>query len=210
MSGTQTLRGERIVGDSSNTTTKWHNGTHGTASRNTKVRTRARCWALTINNYTQDEVNELLKLKNKLDDYAWQSEVGESGTPHLQVALKYHNPIEFNTLKKLFPRANIQKAENWQALRNYCSKTDTSDGEISEIHTKNGHIRDPLGGKNLYSWQEEVLGILSEQPDERTINWFWETDGNMGKTSLAKSICLKYDNVLFLTVYFFNIPSINT
>lgn len=100
--------------------------------RNTKKgngdsgRTRARTWCLTINNFDSSDIEKLLAEKTK--HLVFQSEVGESGTPHLQITIGYHNQIEFNSIKKNFPRAHIQKCKNLQASINYCSKEKTRDG----------------------------------------------------------------------------------
>ncbi len=54
-------------------------------------------------------------------------------------------------------------------------------------------VKDPLEGKNLYAFQRKIIGIVKQEPDERTIYWFWSVKGNIGKSSLCKHLCLKYD-----------------
>ena len=39
---------------------------------------------------------------------------------------------------------------------------------------------------------KKILKLLEETPDDRTINWYWEETGNVGKSSLVKHIYLKY------------------
>ena len=36
-----------------------------------------------------------------------------------------------------------------------------------------------------------VVDILKTEPDERTIHWFWEPKGNVGKTTLCKWLVVK-------------------
>ena len=43
----------------------------------------------------------------------------------------------------------------------------------------------------LYAWQRKALDIYNGEADSRKIHWFWEPEGNQGKTAFAKHICLK-------------------
>lgn len=45
-------------------------------------------------------------------------------------------------------------------------------------------------------WQQDVLDILESEPDNRTINWFYEPNGNKGKSFLCKYIACKYDVII--------------
>ena len=79
-------------------------------------------WFLTINNYTEEE----LKFAHewKCDYMIIADEVGEEcETPHLHLYFEMKNQQRFSTLKKKFPRANIQPAKG-NALQNlkYLSK----------------------------------------------------------------------------------------
>lgn len=47
-------------------------------------------------------------------------------------------------------------------------------------------IPKPLKVYEPYGWQLKVMDIVKEEPDERTIYWFWERNGNCGKTHLCK------------------------
>lgn len=180
-----------------------HSNTKNTASCNTKA--RGRCWALTINNYDDGTVERLNLEKRLLKKYAWQSEVGDSGTEHLQVALNYTNACTFESLKKKFPTAHIEKCRNWAASFNYCKKSNTADGKVEavsegdDVANKYKLAKDPLEGRTLRRWQEKIIELIQENPDDRTIYWFWEEVGNVGKTTLAKHIVTKYTGALYLT-----------
>ena len=43
-----------------------------------------------------------------------------------------------------------------------------------------------------YGWQLQVMDIIKEEPDERTIHWFWEPKGGVGKSSLVKYLWHKH------------------
>lgn len=48
----------------------------------------------------------------------------------------------------------------------------------------------------LYEWQLKVIEIISSEPDDRTINWFWEPNGESGKTCFSKYLCHKYEAIM--------------
>lgn len=78
-------------------------------------------WFLTINN---PETTELAQ--HASEKYAvWQLEKGESGTPHLQATLVFPNALHFNAVKKVYPRARIEKVRYLHKAIKYCKKEDT-------------------------------------------------------------------------------------
>jgi len=70
----------------------------------------------------------------------------------------------------------------------YCGK----DGDIKTNMYFRPHIIDPLFGKILKPWQKSIIDLVEEEPDRRTIYWFYGTKGAEGKTSLAKSVCIRH------------------
>lgn len=45
-------------------------------------------------------------------------------------------------------------------------------------------------------WQKEILEMIEKDPDERSIHWYWEPTGNIGKSFLSKYIACKYNGVI--------------
>lgn len=41
-------------------------------------------------------------------------------------------------------------------------------------------------------WQKEIVDLVQTEPDERSIYWFWETAGGIGKTVLCKYLTKKH------------------
>lgn len=41
----------------------------------------------------------------------------------------------------------------------------------------------------LYPWQEEVKSRCMADPDDRTINYIWDPEGNTGKSKFSKYMC---------------------
>lgn len=69
---------------------------------------QARGWCLTINNYTDDDEVSVKSYVNKLIYYAVGYEIGEQGTPHLQIYFEYKSMTRFSTIKKKFRTAHIE------------------------------------------------------------------------------------------------------
>lgn len=88
---------------------------------------RSRNWFFTLNNYTAEDVRKLERVKA---DYVFQEEKGKQGTPHLQGTLMYKNAVSFSTIKKLLPRAHIERVKNKLASIRYCAKTETRVGDV--------------------------------------------------------------------------------
>jgi len=158
---------------------------------------RARRWCFTLNNYSEEEFGTLNTYFSTKSLYIIGKEVGESkNTPHLQGYAEFKSPMRLDSLKKVNNRMHLENARgNRDENYTYCSKEGNF---VSNIPRKNT-IVDPLKDKPLYEWQTNVLNMLDQAPNDREIHWFWDADGNMGKTTLAKHLCIKYPkNVLFV------------
>jgi len=161
---------------------------------------RARCWVWTWNNYEEIDVENMkIFCEKECNEYHFQPEIGEKcGTPHLQGFWYFKNARTFVSLKKIWDKLHIEKANNIKAAREYCQKSDTKAG--ATISGGALLVRDPLEGKELRWWQDDIVKLIATEPDDRTVNWYFDLDGGCGKTSLAKHLCLKYpDEVLYLT-----------
>lgn len=97
---------------------------------------KARKWCITLNNYTQIEEDAYLNYFRTHQDCKWVigHEVGENGTPHLQIWFRMKNAVSFNTVKRLCDRAHIEKANGTMAQNfRYCSKEGNFNSNISEF-----------------------------------------------------------------------------
>ncbi|QMW68649.1 replication-associated protein [Crucivirus-93] len=189
-------------------------GTSGTAS--VILKGKARCYTGTWNNYSEEEYVKLGQfcIDEKCVEYAYQKEEGEiDGTPHIQFAMKFENPRSWAAIvKKLTknvqdedktkydvegkPKNNfhLEKAKNWIACMKYCSKDDTCvGGKVKVEKVKDPYILDdPLEGNDLHPWQKELELELEVKADKRSIIWYYDHEGNSGKTTFAKYLCIKY------------------
>lgn len=159
---------------------------------NTKQRFRKACF--TLNNWTTEELDQMLRDFDGMK-YIIGKEVGEQGTPHLQGYVEFGRQLSFNQLKKISDRAHWEKPRgNKKQNIKYCSK----DGNF--VSTFPVPVRERI--LNSYSntqwrpWQQDILNLIESEPDDRTINWFWESEGSIGKSYLAKYLVLKYDAII--------------
>lgn len=180
--------------------TKCNNGAVGGNTNPTACNSKPRVspskkWVFTLNNYTKEQM-ALLKqrLETLGEKYVVGKEVGEEcGTPHLQGWVVFKNrtrPIESIGIKQI--HWEKQKGTDQQCI-DYCTK----EGDIwIAKNTGEKRLKDPLEGKELYPWQKFVLEIIQQEPDDRSIYWFWEPVGNIGKTSLIKHIVINNDDCI--------------
>lgn len=92
---------------------------------------KRRDYCFTINNYSDDDLEELKKLEDhKQTRYIIAGqEVGEEGTKHIQGYVYFHIQTAFSTVKKMLSRAHIEACRGTPEDNiAYCSK----DGEFYE------------------------------------------------------------------------------
>lgn len=164
----------------------------------------SRGWIVVINNYTQDDVDQVLATVGGSAYAIFGYEVGEQGTPHLQGYIYYKSDCSFSSLKKKLRRAHLEAAKGTAAHNyRYCSKdgnlliehgTAPKQGKRSDID----HLRSELKkGANMRdvidfapSYQTARMGELwlkyNEKPRDFSpdIRWYHGSTG-MGKTRAA-------------------------
>lgn len=81
-----------------------------------------------------------------------QEEVGKEGTPHLQLMLKCSGTERFSAVKKVFPRARIEKARNEVALSKYVCKEDT---RVAKFET--------AGIPSIFQYQKTIAAAWNDE-----------------------------------------------
>jgi len=146
-------------------------------------------WCFTLNNWTVDDLSSISSKCSKFCKFAIiGSEIGEQGTPHLQ------GYIEF--IKKSRPMGVFDnKRIHWEKCKGdrddnvkYCSK----DGNVVFALGMPKPIRII---SELYDWQKRIVEILLTEPDDRTVYWFYDKKGNIGKSALIKYCVVKYKSL---------------
>lgn len=155
------------------------------------------CFTLDKNKIEIEEMELLfIILRHESEWFIIQEETGESGYQHYQGTLKLKKRKRLSELKKIHKVIHWEGTKQISASAAYCSRISKRSGMI---WTHKFDIPDILQFHiGLYGWQLEVLDIINSTPDSRTIHWYWEPDGNMGKTTLAKYLVIKH-NALMLT-----------
>lgn len=157
---------------------------------------RTRKWSFTLNNYTEEEMTQMTHFSGKL---VFSKETGESGTPHLQGYIELKNARTLSGLKKELKinRIHLEPSyKNRQANVLYCVKEgNVIRNDFGKIYTG----ADLPKRDQLYEWQLNLLDIIENKRDDRTIYWFWEDIGNAGKSRFGKYLCFHYKNICLLT-----------
>lgn len=153
-------------------------------------------WFFTLNNYKNGDPEILVHLLGvECDWFIFQEETGQEGTKHLQGTIKLKIKKRLSELKKLNPCIHWEKTKSVKASVEYCSKLETRSGKQ---WSKNIEIPEELDLEKPYGWQLEVMNIIKTKPDKRSIHWFWEPNGNIGKSTLCKYLVVKH-NALILS-----------
>lgn len=184
------------------TTALGNTKTKSVANNDKKVENKGkkcRKWCFTLNNWTEKEYLTLLTQLTQ-HKYIVGKEIGEKGTPHLQGYIECKNAIRFETLKKWNDRLHIEKCKgDRKSNLVYCSKDKDyeTNFNMSEIIDKKMYVLEQEYKNVVWKpYQDDILKLLGDKPDSRKINWYWEENGNVGKSFLCKYIALKYDNVI--------------
>lgn len=141
----------------------------------------SKMWCFTLNNYTEEEYNNIIYVCSSKGEYIIGDEVGEEGTPHLQGYVKFHNKVRpINMFAS--NRIHWEKCKgSHQQNIDYCKKG----GKFVTNIAMDKPIRLLTEFKE---WQQNILDLIKTEPDFRSIYWYYEEKGNVGKTALAKYI----------------------
>jgi hypothetical protein len=69
--------------------------------------------------------------------------------------------------------------------------------------SKSGHTVSNLPKKRpldlisiLKPWQQAIVDLVQTNPHKRHIHWYWEPNGNIGKTELCRLLCASYKAII--------------
>lgn len=117
---------------------------------------------------------------------------------HLQFFVVLKNAKTFSAMQKIFPDCHLQVTNNRFAARQYCEKLRTA--KVGSLREKGFGgvcaLDDEFKDYTPYPWQQEILDLLETKPDRRTIHWYWEPEGNIGKSTLVRHILINQKGVL--------------
>lgn len=147
---------------------------------------RCRKWVFTLNSHTNEDLSQCLKyLELDCISYIFQEEKGEEeGRLHLQGYCCFKNQTRFDTIKKKLPKAHWEVCKNPKAAMLYCQKE--QEPGLRRWH-KNVIIR-PQPYAKLRPWQQTLFNRLDTPADNRKVLWYYNMDGNVGKTAFAQHV----------------------
>lgn len=122
-------------------------------------------------------------LKHECKWFIFQEETGDEGTPHLQGTLSLLKKKRLTELKALNPTIHWEATKSVTASMTYCTKHASRTGKIFHYGCE---IPSQVDVEEPFGWQLIVTQIIETVPDKRTIHWFWEPTGGVGKTTLCK------------------------
>lgn len=159
-----------------------------------KVQVNARVhWFFTFNNYDSEDITILLKVFNELCYmYAFQEETGENGTKHLQGIISLKRRARWSEF-------GLQREIHWEKPNNvkdcyiYCTKEKTRTGNVFLLKYE---IPYHYKLDCFFDWQQELLDIISQPPDDRVVHWYWSDEGSVGKSCFVKHLLMNNNAIL--------------
>jgi len=143
-------------------------------------------WFFTYNNYVPETIVTLEQvLKHECKWFIFQEEIAPTtGTPHLQGTICLKVKQRNTALEAIDPKIWWKPTISVKGSAAYCSLiAKRKPGGICVVYGI--EVPRPIELDEPRGWQLEVLEIISQKPDKRTIHWFWEPDGGVGKSELA-------------------------
>lgn len=142
---------------------------------------------------TQSDIDTLvLRFKEFKDMYIFGDEIcPETKRKHLQGYVELNKRMRITQLKPIYGNTISWRAANGTKQENitYCTK----DGKIYTNFRLPRQIKFPEMNR---PWQIEILNIISKEPDNRTIHWYWERKGGIGKTTFTNYLALRHNAIL--------------
>lgn len=113
-----------------------------------------------------------------------------TGRKHIQGYLEFKSKKRpMPMLSEVLPGAHWEVARgNRDQNREYCTK----EGDFESWGTCFKEEVRTLPRESFYPWQEEVVQLIETEPDDRSIHWYWEAQGNRGKSALVKYLVVKH------------------
>ena len=148
-----------------------------------KQSSRKTFYCFTLFNYEniEFEFNRQLKLIAKKYLYG-REKCPTTGKTHLQGFIALKKPMRITEIK-LAGKPHLEPTQGSEEQNvKYCSK----DGDIVQYPTPINLI------SALRPFQAEIEQIFFTEPDDRSIYWFWESNGGIGKSAFVKYMVVKH------------------
>jgi len=148
------------------------------------------CFTLKAEGITPSQLSQLLAPFCK--EASWQLELSDSKYLHYQGVLSLKIKHRLHEVCNMIGNAvHLEQCKNWFASIKYCTKTETRvDGPWN---LKSTFLKEYFTKDQLFIWEKEIIEICNEEPDTRTVYWYWSKLGNLGKSQFARYLCIHHD-----------------
>lgn len=168
----------------------------GNTSNSSSRNTRSRAWCFTLNNYQEDDISFFIDTLDTAK-YAFQEEIcPTTGTPHLQGMIYFKDDKYFHQMKQLHRRVHWTPTKCAKSSLVYCTeeakRPENGRKFIKGFKAPKAKLK-LLDINSFYPYQKEILELTKTPPDDRTVYWFFEEEGGVGKTCLVKYLLNKYE-----------------
>lgn len=172
------------------------------APKRARMCNQAKHWCFTYNNFEEEHVTAI-EQHQLVEAFCAQEEIGASGTRHIQGCLKFATRARPMTVfhEEHYRRIHWEICRNWSASLNYCRKAETRAPE-GKRWEKNVPMTGGYGTQagtvstiQPRGWQARLLDRIPEMKP-RKIYWYWEEEGNVGKSALIKYLCINYAAIM--------------
>lgn len=185
-------------------------GSSGSGGRgNTRASPRL-WWTFTFNNFSEEALKWFQGVDGSgvLSTLVFQVEVGKKGTPHLQGFCRFKKKIRVPSAKIATSLETDELKEefasiHWERMKgtvddnlNYCTKSKTRVDGPWFVGIEPPEVLECLEEEELYEWQREIVDLCKTKPDKRTIHWYWEPEGNFGKSELVRYLTIKHGAIM--------------
>jgi len=136
-----------------------------------------------------DPIIQVLK-KHSFKGVAQSETCPTTQKKHLQVAIWCENKCRDTSFR--IPNSHWEAVRNDQASYEYCKKDESFNGDC---RVEWGFPKPIKLITELYPWQQGIIDMIKQEPDDRAILWIYEREGNKGKTALCKLLCAKHNAI---------------
>jgi len=152
-------------------------------------------WVFTLkaDSVTPEEV--LAKCVPECAKVKFSLEMGEGGYRHYQGMMALKRKQRMTGIKSWLGReVHLEVMRDEQASLAYCEKEDSHlEGPWGYGYPR---VRKPKPVPAEWRpWQTDILRLVENDPDERTVVWVVDRKGRSGKTTLARHICLTWNGI---------------
>lgn len=169
---------------------------HPPQSKRREKDIQGKFWSARLTKSKVESLESLLSCMSKFEKYAFQEEIGEGGMEHYQMCFVTKGRSRRSGLRKLFMKAfptlkfpsvdYLEKATSIEGCEAYSTKNDSRvAGPWVKGFKKPIKVLKP---ETLRSWQKKIYDQVADEKnrDGRSVFWYWESKGNIGKSYLSK------------------------